>query len=204
MKRILMILLATALLCVGPLEAKRIGDFNGDGSINIFDLLEFLGYLSGKKDVPEMGHEIGDIIYDTTYVIDTAYVEKHYDESAFIGDWEGTSFNIRPESIFWGTVYKGSAPLILSFTATRFIFDLKFTSSDTTCIYSSKGYWWRNGPVLLLQEDYTLRKKGSLTAIDRNGTFYYELLPTFTDQDNTLTLYTGSGNWFGDSLLEKN
>ena len=59
MKKILTVPVLLCFLAAGPAHAKVWGDLNGDGKINIFDLIAFLRHLSGEETLPEMGEEIG-------------------------------------------------------------------------------------------------------------------------------------------------
>ena len=66
MKKLLLTIGLISLLTISALEAKQIGDFNGDGNINILDVMEFLNYLGGNKDIEEMGQDISASSYGMT------------------------------------------------------------------------------------------------------------------------------------------
>ncbi|MCE5269779.1 hypothetical protein LLH00_00665 [bacterium] len=53
----IMLLLMTAGLAT-TLQAKQVGDFNGDGKIDLQDVIAFMLHLAGRKTVPEIGQEL--------------------------------------------------------------------------------------------------------------------------------------------------
>ncbi len=100
MRRILPIIVAICVV-VSPLSAKTYGDFNDDGSINIVDLLEFVLHLRGSNNIPEIGHDMGEIIVDTVTFRDTIYLTENgqplaneplwgWWQGAMASDWQGT------------------------------------------------------------------------------------------------------------------
>ena len=58
------------LLAAGSLQARQIGDFNGDGSVNLVDVISFINHLSGRGQVEEIGKEYIDNIPDMNDIPD--------------------------------------------------------------------------------------------------------------------------------------
>lgn len=87
MNRLILFLFCAILYAAEPAHAKQIGDFNGDGKINILDVLTLLQHLSGKIDVPEIGHETGQIIVDTVAVRDTVFTYEDGRYEGIFGTW---------------------------------------------------------------------------------------------------------------------
>ncbi|HUU28484.1 MAG TPA: hypothetical protein VM123_11790 [archaeon] len=104
---VLLMLNVFYLFSPSPAKAKVIGDFNNDGKINVLDLVEFLGYLGGKRTVPEIGQEMGDVIHDTVYI------DKIINWGNVVFDSKGIRIDTTNNHINIGNYGEGSHPLTL-------------------------------------------------------------------------------------------
>lgn len=148
-------------------HAKTIGDFNDDGKVILQDAIAFVIHLSGKKTIPEIGFNIGDVIVRT--VTDTLYLTAEGQRAAteFLWGWWTREW-FHPDGRPMAGIY--------AFLQDGAIFYDEYVSNRKT--YQNSGIYKYDsftGYILVLWSDETewVRPFGRFTGGDSLGTKPY-------------------------------